>query len=697
MKEMEGQLNLFGEGLLAESIGLSIIDGSGKRDSLDFEAIKFSSFESIDMTNVDDLFSGFNDARLMTFSYDLPFISRLIAKYEYAEVLLGCEGIVKEDVNDLLALQMKFEGTSRDVIKADRYLRERIENDSARFYVLSRLSGVISHQKVYLLKADDGRTRVIFGSPNLSGRAFNGSVLEFTGYCDDRTLYEHLWTAFQILRDDASSEILKKGEVIRPGESSVEELPITKRIRTEKTILVKEADNELGSKINYAIKVNESWEKKTEEFCKSVRIKDSNVGYTLVTSDHLEKMLAKKRENEQKRRVRFRSDPQFVLDYYEQTVTYNGAGYDLNPSKEEITDSINKFIDFMNGYSDRKHIEGNVTVLSENMYKIANYMMLSPFMGKLVTVGLDKDFQNHSLPMYMLVQGQSDCGKSALVKFMHRAMFEDHITKLSKDALSTSTSNQKATVPVLISNVKGVPLYIDEMDGNNWKYAPAILKDDDLRMEMYDLENRPCFLINTNQFDLKIPKDYSKRLACIYSDETTRFYEDFATTNKLVIKAKTEAMDSAMYREYLRRMFPRVNELIEQILKPIQEFDNMQWVPDIFNISAQVLREMILEYVENIPESFREFTWRDYMGTEARASKALDLLKKDYALMPEIFRRQKDKIYIDYSKNTKNLDRIKEELPVAMAARVTNSTLIIDRKAAEDYMGIHIRYRLRKR
>lgn len=667
---------------------LTVLNGkANEEEDFDFESIKLSYVDCHE-ANRDTTFDGFNELYVLTFSYSVPFISKLMRKFDYAEVIFGCEGIVKNDANSLLAYQMQLQGSSIDNVKSDKYLRSRIEDESAHFYVFSRLAGV-SHQKIYLLKAADGRSRVVFGSPNAGERAWDGSVLEFVAYCDDRSLYEHLKIKYDLMRDESTDEILKKGEIIKPDETSVEELPICKKIKTEKTILVQKAEDELAGKIDYAIKVDEKWEKISKELVKSVKIKDSEDGYSYVTSDHLDLMISKR--DAKKHVEKYRKDPQFVIDYVEESVSFNGISYDLNPKKDEVSVSISKLKDYMDGFCDKEHIIGDYRTLTENMYKIVNYMLLSPFMGKLVMAGLDKDFQNHSLPLYMLVQGQSDCGKSRLVEFIHKAMFGVKIKRLGKSAMSTSTTNSVPTVPKLITNVKGVPLYIDEMDGINWKYAGGIFKDDDVLMELGQYDNRPCFIINTNCYELKVPKDYTKRIVSIYIDENTRFLEDFAAKNKLVIKKKIEEMDTAMYREYLRRMFPSVNELVEMLQRPISAFDDLSWVPDIFKISSNVLADMFMEYLGELPEGFRVLTWQDYMGVETRASKAIDLMIKDYMVMPEIFSIKKDKLYINYTNRTKNIDKIKEELPVEMEARIVNNMLILDLQAARKFTGLKFR------
>lgn len=54
-----------------------------------------------------------------------------------------------------------------------------------------------SHEKIYVLKADDGRVRVISGSANLSHSAFNVIQRENITYMDNESTYEYYCEQFK--------------------------------------------------------------------------------------------------------------------------------------------------------------------------------------------------------------------------------------------------------------------------------------------------------------------------------------------------------------------------------------------------------------------------------------------------------------------------------------------------------------------
>ena len=77
---------------------------------------------------------------------------------------------------------------------------------------------ILDHRKIYLLKSDDGRTRVIKASANMSGRAWNGEHIEHYEYDDTPFCYEEYEKDFETairkgkrsgMTDDEIKELLE--------------------------------------------------------------------------------------------------------------------------------------------------------------------------------------------------------------------------------------------------------------------------------------------------------------------------------------------------------------------------------------------------------------------------------------------------------------------------------------------------------
>lgn len=109
-----------------------------------------------------ELFGGFNTLHAITFSSGVNFVYKLLGMFHSAEIILGCESVMSYTLQEIMAYQDKLIERLRDAASnAKLNLLTRIDNGSVRFFV-SRTQ--LSHEKLYLLAADDGRKRVIMGS-----------------------------------------------------------------------------------------------------------------------------------------------------------------------------------------------------------------------------------------------------------------------------------------------------------------------------------------------------------------------------------------------------------------------------------------------------------------------------------------------------------------------------------------------------
>lgn len=179
---MDGQMNLFAND------AFSVIEGSSTKDEELLKCFK-SELQSVEYLTLKDLFSGFNMIKAITFSYDIGFINELMEHFDYGEVILGGNFLVQKDgkLNDLLAevLTNAYEA-GKAIQKYDKLANMLTEGDIE----FKTPSFVLDHRKIYLLKSDDGRTRVIKASANLSKKAWNNDHIEHYEYDDSEECYE---------------------------------------------------------------------------------------------------------------------------------------------------------------------------------------------------------------------------------------------------------------------------------------------------------------------------------------------------------------------------------------------------------------------------------------------------------------------------------------------------------------------------
>ena len=113
---MEGQMSLFD-------------DYNGKRFNeavLDVMEVKCVSSE---LTDYKALFTGFKYLYAVTFSYGLKFIDEISDYFEKVEVILGCEALIKYDIQEIMA----FQANSLKAIRRHKSLIKKVEEGRLSF------------------------------------------------------------------------------------------------------------------------------------------------------------------------------------------------------------------------------------------------------------------------------------------------------------------------------------------------------------------------------------------------------------------------------------------------------------------------------------------------------------------------------------------------------------------------------------
>ena len=179
-----------------------------------------------------ELFSGFDTLHAITYSSGLDFAAKLLSLFEDAEILFGCEQVMSYSLHEVMAFQMKL-SERLSMNKSAEMLADRIEAGTLKMYVARE---ELSHEKIYLLSAKDGRRRVIFGSANMSLHAFSAGQRENIGFVDGEQAYSWYEKIYRDLRENCTDEITKRAIAVKTDEDSTDELPIFRKVRSKKIL-----------------------------------------------------------------------------------------------------------------------------------------------------------------------------------------------------------------------------------------------------------------------------------------------------------------------------------------------------------------------------------------------------------------------------------------------------------------------------
>lgn len=194
----------------------------GHDSTLDVVKMEFAGAETMSWQT---LFSGFDTLHAITYSSSINFAYCLLDLFADAEIIFGCDDVISYSLQEVMAYQLKTLERMRETagkLKLD--LVSRIEAGSLRFYVAR---SILSHEKLYLLSAKDGRKRVVLGSANLSFSAFGGRQRENICYVDGDAAYDWYWNCYCQLREESTDQIAQNALLYADDGEHLEELPIT--------------------------------------------------------------------------------------------------------------------------------------------------------------------------------------------------------------------------------------------------------------------------------------------------------------------------------------------------------------------------------------------------------------------------------------------------------------------------------------
>lgn len=629
-----------------------VING-GKSNSNDTEKqvlkVFHSELKTVEFSNVDELFCGFDTIKAITFSYDIRFINHLMHYFQYGEIILGADFMVQKDgkLNDLLEVAANnYDATQ--AVKNQKRLVDMLSNGDLN---LRAANYILDHRKIYLLKADDGRTRVIKASANMSGRAWNGDQMEYYEYDDSLFCYEEFENDFEVAWINSS------------------DIEVTKFMIDHKKVKedYKEIFNGSGAKNRNGIVE-----------LKPRVLEKINVG--------LKKFNAKRKVNIS---ITERNYPSLTFDWNEKKAYMNKKELNLHPTAEDICKDIDEV---MKVFKNFEMFVDETNTLQSIHFKFMNFIFQSPFHSKLHCELTARGISAMSAPMFALeTSDTANSGKTFMTNFVLKMM-------TGEKNLAGNNENAKLDFLRTIINggVQGIPYFVDEINGSSFTQITKLIKDEFI-CERYNQDSMPIIIMAGN--DLKEPDEKTRKRMVFFkingSLPSTVDQNGFRTASNTIINK----VGTALYREYLGRMIVAISDLIDMIDEGRPQEENDTWYPDIVNISSKILLAIFTENGYDIPSYMKELEWnRDYYGANYIAENTIQAIKKEYKENPDAFviEREIVKIEAGGADAMKKFKSWENTLPAEMRAkskqmRDGSCFISMNRKELEDRLGFKLK------
>ena len=605
-----------------------------------------------------ELFVGYDDIKIITYSSGIAFMYLLLDMFENAEVIFGNENILGNKEQDIIAFQtVAIKRIQKAESKNQSRMLSRVEDGSAHFYI-SRQN--LSHEKIYLLSSKDGKTRVISGSANMSFSAFGGRQRENITFDDTPEAYEHYLNVFNTLKESSTDEISRRVLMASDIENNPDRLPIAETLKKEQIIYVEKADDTEAEFIletkGLADKIGPMLPKNTKK--KSL---------IQLTSELITTLKRNKQIDEQKTKELRQEYPELVIDVEKQTALLNGKEYNLHPDQADIRKDCDLFLEYMDGY---KNFYGDKESLQMRYFECANWLFCSPFMAPLRDAANRNDINLLSYPVFCLLYGQSKGGKTTFLETILKMMIGQKPKMAATDFTRKDIDNLKRVV-------KGAPIIVDDMTNQRFtNHAIETIKNDQFGFADH-LVNYPGIVISANEDVKAVWPEITRR--------TVKIHVDAGLTNTQVMKSNIvrkiqHNIGTAFYSEYLARMLPVVADMIEQMK------DDEPEAPDVLAASSKVIYEILSENSDKIPPYIRELSLVDYFGEKITGKPAIDRIKQAYRINRKDFKVIKRNNELRYDAGEKwDAERMLKELPENLEARRSNTTIIMNLSEARDY------------
>ena len=633
------------------------LPSSGK---LDVVKMEFSGAQTLSWPS---LFSGFDTLHAITYSSGIGFVYELLALFEQAEVIFGCDEVISYSLQEVMAYQCKMVERMRETAsKMKVNLVSRIDNGTLRFFVAHT---VLSHEKIYLLSAKDGRKRVIMGSANMSFAAFNGRQRENICYIDGEEAYQWYFHCYNQLRDESTDQIAKESLLCADDGENLEELPIARTIRTKKAFVLQPVET-VKDEVRFVLDVKNL----AAKLAPSVPKPDKK-GKLMLSPEKI-KMIRRQVVSSKIKEKELQSEyPQLEVFPDEAIVSLNGTKLDLNPAKEDIKKDGLLFLTYMNGY---EKFHGDVTGMQRRYFEFANWFFCSPFMACMRHMAVRYNQNLLPYPVFGLVYGQSKAGKTSFLETLLKMMIGQKTKLSAPDFTRSSIENLKRTV-------KGAPIIVDDLTNARFnQHAIETIKNDDFGV-VENLVHYPAVVISANE-DVKAvaPEVIRRTVICRVQAGLT----NTEVMRSSVVRTVQREIGTAFYREYLRRMVTIVANLLEEIKN-----DASESAPDLLAASSHVLLAMLSDCTDTLPPYVRPLTLEDYFSEKVTGRYAMTTIRNAWKTSRTSFEISERANELRYNAGAPwEADRILKELPETLEAHKSRDWVVMNLEEARNFFTV---------
>lgn len=618
----------------------------------------------------EELFEGFDEIYIITYSSGIDFANKLIDKFKYSEIVFGYDGIVGTGFHAIMAVETNIIKKIVNKRSAEE-LSKKINEGALNIYISRDIK---SHEKIYCLKSSDGRKRVITGSANLSASAFSGVQRENIICYDDEKAFNYYYTLYKDFRDECSDSVdafalkaaLKKEDEFG---KDIEDVPIVKTIEKQSVVFLTPAEQPSIEEIQFTTSTSEL----SKELKKILPLPRKENGRIVLTTKDVISAKNKTKNLIEKKIAEKKVFPKLHLDFDKEMLSMNGVPITLTPDSKSVKSDIKNFLDYLDSL---KVFSNDYKKTQRNYYLFANWEFSSIFIPYLRNVASRNDYSVLQFPTAGILYGDQNGGKSAFCRLMNRLISGENIQ------LCHSADFTYSYVDKLKQACEGVPICFDDLAKTQYSaHYEKIFKNDFWGIPQ-GLQNYSPLVISTNKLKA-VSQDISKRVIICKIDAVIS--NETGTKASKRINDIINSCGNAFFREYVSLMLPKIHSMVEKM-----KVGDPNFIPDVLKELAETLFFLFKKYGFNTSEYMENIDYFTYFGDRARGENAVQKLRQAYMSEPENFKIDKTKGILIYKFPDSAYYSVKytaDELPPELTPKLAATTLTMNLEAARDIFG----------
>ena len=543
--------------------------------------------------------------RALTYTSSIPMIMGLLRDYDYEdfECIFGHGGILSRDAADLLAFQTVIDEKLnkgfvgiRDLSEERRKtIYDRAADESARFFVVK---DTIAHAKIYLLERE-GLRRVVVGSANLSETAFSGRQAEtLIVFDNDGVAWDHFSRQYDAVREIASSRVPLREKPIPAELMPIEETPVLKEAENSSNgvsiFVPPENEGEPEYSVPQVLSQVERIRPVRRQALADIRTDRKGI---IKFTERIVKQMTRIRTS-----IHDDEGPKTFLSINGRAINLSGKEINLEADPSQVRSDVGAWLEFFGNYENG--FVGDIPRLQRDYFTFMCWFYFSPLMCDLRNAALRQSRFSFDQPMFAVLYGQSNCGKSSLIETLMASMF-------SHPRIVETQYFTRSNLRGLQESYKRFPVVFDDVTRDRFsRHAPEIIKDETITFSEY-----PCFALSMNADARSFLPEIVKRCLMIYT-RTSLPGDDPTARRKLQrsVASIRERLTTSLYQLYLKRMLAEMDALRESGGSEGDEVDALE-------LSSTVLCRI---FQENLPTGAEIPTWCSPMTLSEYQSRAFE-------------------------------------------------------------------------